>query len=92
MVFETPVTFHSQGVPLAGRLPRNTPTFTDRQPAAMVMGSWLTVKEQMPALYARWLAGNQIDFHDQPARPRMTACDPAPAMVEQIERQASATW
>ena len=53
---EIPVIFHSQGVPLVGRFVRNTDSLHDRQPAVIVMGSWLTVKEQMAALYARRLA------------------------------------
>jgi fermentation-respiration switch protein FrsA (DUF1100 family) len=56
MLFETPVVFHSQGVPLAGRIFRNTSAFDRRQSGAIVMGSWLTVKEQMPTTYARHLA------------------------------------
>jgi dienelactone hydrolase len=51
-----PVIFHSDGVPLAGRIHRNDPNLADRQPAVAISGSWLTVKEQMPDLYARELA------------------------------------
>lgn len=56
MIFETPVTFHSHGVPLAGRFLRNTESLDARQPAAIVVGSWLTVKEQMALTYGRKLA------------------------------------
>jgi hypothetical protein len=55
-MFELPVVFHSQGVPLAGRLFRDTPSLEKRQPGVVVTGSWLTVKEQMPTTYARRLA------------------------------------
>jgi uncharacterized protein len=56
MLHETPVVFHSQGVPLAGRLIRNTASLAERQPAVIVIGSWLTVKEQMATTYGRRLA------------------------------------
>lgn len=56
MVHEFPVVFHSHGVPLAGRCVRNRQSLQERQPAVIVMGSWLTVKEQMAATYARKLA------------------------------------
>jgi hypothetical protein len=56
MIFETPVTFHSHGVPLAGRFLRNTDSLDERRPAAVVVGSWLTVKEQMALTYGRELA------------------------------------
>jgi fermentation-respiration switch protein FrsA (DUF1100 family) len=56
MIFDTPVIFHSHGVPLAGRILRNTASFHERQAAVIVMGSWLTVKEQMATIYARRLA------------------------------------
>ena len=56
MIYETPVVFHSQGVPLSGRFLRNTASFDERQPAVIVVGSWLTVKEQMATTYARKLA------------------------------------
>ena len=55
MVSEYPVIFHSQGVPLVGRIIRRG-GFEERQPGIIVMGSWLTVKEQMAALYARHMA------------------------------------
>jgi fermentation-respiration switch protein FrsA (DUF1100 family) len=53
---ESSVVFHSQGVPLVGRffLPAGVPD--SPQPIVIVMGSWLTVKEQMATTYARRLA------------------------------------
>lgn len=56
MIFEIPVIFHSQGVPLIGRFLRNTNSLQERQPVVIVMGSWLTVKEQMATTYGRRLA------------------------------------
>jgi len=56
MLFELPLVFHSQGVPLIGRIFRNTASLQERQPAVITMGSWLTVKEQMATTYARRLA------------------------------------
>jgi hypothetical protein len=56
MELELDLVFPSQGVPLTGRLLRNTPDLSVRQPAVIVTGSWLTVKEQMPLVYARELA------------------------------------
>ena len=56
MVIETPVLFHSHGVPLVGRFFRNDSAPDGRQPVVIATGSWLTVKEQMPAIYARRLA------------------------------------
>ena len=47
MIVETPVVFHSHGIPLVGRIMRNTASFHERQSGVIVMGSWLTVKEQM---------------------------------------------
>ena len=55
MVQEIPVVFHSSGVPLAGMIYRNTDDLNDLQPAVVITGAWLTVKEQMPAHYARRL-------------------------------------
>ncbi|MCA2216563.1 alpha/beta hydrolase [Jidongwangia harbinensis] len=46
----------SAGVPLAARVHRAATAGHDRQPAVVVTGSWLTVKEQMPDLYAGRLA------------------------------------
>jgi uncharacterized protein len=56
MLFEMPVVFHSQGVPLVGRIFRDRAALDVRQPAVITMGSWLTVKEQMATTYARRLA------------------------------------
>ncbi|MUG98721.1 alpha/beta fold hydrolase [Scytonema sp. UIC 10036] len=51
------VTFQSEGETLVGNLylPANYKP-GDKLPAAIVAGSWTTVKEQMPATYARKLA------------------------------------
>jgi fermentation-respiration switch protein FrsA (DUF1100 family) len=56
MIFEFPLVFHSQGIPLVGRVFRNADPIQVRQPGVMAMGSWLTVKEQMATTYARKLA------------------------------------
>jgi fermentation-respiration switch protein FrsA (DUF1100 family) len=48
--------FFDGDVPLAGRIHRASGDLLDRQPAVIVTGSWLTVKEQMADLYARALA------------------------------------
>jgi fermentation-respiration switch protein FrsA (DUF1100 family) len=56
MLYEHPIVFFSAGVRLTGRILRNTPDVTTRQPGVVVTGSWLTVKEQMPERYARRLA------------------------------------
>ena len=56
MVDSIPLTFFRGDTPLAGRLYRNTTRWDVRQPAVIVTGSWLTVKEQMPQLYATRLA------------------------------------
>lgn len=56
MIFEEPVVFHSQGVPLVGRFLRNSERARPRGPLVVCMGSWLTVKEQMAMTYARRLA------------------------------------
>jgi hypothetical protein len=56
MITEFPLVFHNHGVRLAGRLFRNTERVEVRQPGVIVTGSWLTVKEQMPKLYAIHLA------------------------------------
>lgn len=52
----TPFLFISGGVPLAGRMHRRADAGTDRQPAVVLAGSWLTVKEQMADRYAAALA------------------------------------
>ena len=54
MVDETPVVFSNHGVPLSGCFVRSH-SRSDRRPLVLVVGSWLTVKEQMPLLYARRL-------------------------------------
>jgi uncharacterized protein len=54
--YEFDAAFHSHGVRLAGRFIRDTDDPSLRQPTAVVTGSWLTVKEQMPLVYARRLA------------------------------------
>jgi uncharacterized protein len=51
-----PILFSSGGVPLAGRVHRPAGDLAERQPAVIVTGSWLTVKEQMPDHYAAALA------------------------------------
>jgi len=51
-----PYLIFSGDVPLSARIYRNTDDITERQPAVIVTGSWLTVKEQMADLYARRLA------------------------------------
>jgi uncharacterized protein len=55
-IFRTPCIFPSAGTALAGVIHRNVDNLTDPQPAVVVTGSWLTVKEQMPEIYARRLA------------------------------------
>jgi uncharacterized protein len=55
-VTTTPFLFFSGGVPLAGRMHRDRAAGVGRQPAVLVTGSWLTVKEQMPDRYAAALA------------------------------------
>jgi|RhiMetdeSRZDD1v2_1073273.scaffolds.fasta_scaffold138045_3 fermentation-respiration switch protein FrsA (DUF1100 family) len=56
MIHRTPLTFFREDLKLAGQLFRNTDRLDVRQPAIIVTGSWLTVKEQMPELYATRLA------------------------------------
>src|SRR5262245_61690289 len=56
MINSYPVLFFSNGAPLVGRFYRNTQNWFTRQPAVIVTGSWLTVKEQMPVVYAERLA------------------------------------
>jgi uncharacterized protein len=48
--------FFDGDVPLAGRIHRASGDLLERQPAVIVTGSWLTVKEQMADLYGRALA------------------------------------
>ena len=52
----TSLPFFRGDLRIAGRLFRNTDRVDVRQPAVIVTGSWLTVKEQMPETYARALA------------------------------------
>lgn len=52
----TPYLFLSGDVPLAARVYRNTDDLFVRQPAVIITGSWLTVKEQMAHQYATRLA------------------------------------
>jgi fermentation-respiration switch protein FrsA (DUF1100 family) len=56
MIHRTPLEFFRGDLRLAGQLFRNTDRLDVRQPAIIVTGSWLTVKEQMPELYATRLA------------------------------------
>ncbi|HMJ12714.1 MAG TPA: hypothetical protein VK524_14935 [Polyangiaceae bacterium] len=56
MLHEIPTVFTSDGVPLAGTSFRNSGSLTERQPAVVISGSWLNVKEQMASVYARRLA------------------------------------
>ena len=56
MVHNFSVSFWVGDIRLAGRIFRNTDRLDERQPAIIVTGSWLTVKEQMPAVYAQPLA------------------------------------
>lgn len=51
----TPHLFFSGDVPLAARIHRPDADLLDRQPAVVVTGSWLTVKEQMADHYAQAL-------------------------------------
>ena len=51
-----PFLFFSGDVPLSARVHRSTDDLLERQPAVLVTGSWLTVKEQMADHYARALA------------------------------------
>jgi fermentation-respiration switch protein FrsA (DUF1100 family) len=55
-VFEFPMVFPADGVSLMGRVYRNVDELVTPQPAVVVTGSWLTVKEQMPRTYALRLA------------------------------------
>jgi len=56
LIASFPLIFESGGTMLSGRCYRNTMSLAIRQPAILVTGSWLTVQDQMPALYARQLA------------------------------------
>jgi uncharacterized protein len=59
-VFEFPMMFPAEGVSLVGRVYRNVDDLVTPQPAVVVTGSWLTVKEQMPRIYALRLAEQGI--------------------------------
>jgi fermentation-respiration switch protein FrsA (DUF1100 family) len=52
----SPYLFISGDVPLSARVYRNTDDLFVRQPAVIITGSWLTVKEQMAHTYATALA------------------------------------
>ena len=56
MVHTFPVLFTNGDTSLAGRFYRNTAELVKKEPAILVTGSWLTVKEQMAETYARVLA------------------------------------
>jgi uncharacterized protein len=56
MVHRTTIPFYSGNTRLVGELFRNTDRFDTRQPGILITGSWLTVKEQMPEVYARRFA------------------------------------
>lgn len=56
MTTTSPFLFFSGGVPLVGRMHRRADAGTEPQPAVVVTGSWLTVKEQMADRYAAELA------------------------------------
>src|SRR5260370_14515337 len=47
--------FHGE-MPLSARVHRATGDLLERQPAVLITGSWLTVKEQIADRYARALA------------------------------------
>jgi fermentation-respiration switch protein FrsA (DUF1100 family) len=59
-VFEFPMVFPADGASLVGRVYRNVDDLVTPQPAVVVTGSWLTVKEQMPRTYALRLAEQGI--------------------------------
>ena len=59
-MFEFPMVFPSDGASLVGRIYRNLDDLVTPQPAVLVTGSWLTVKEQMPRTYALRLAEHGI--------------------------------
>lgn len=56
MIYLTPFTFFRGDVTLAGHCVAAPIDFDVRQRAIIVTGSWLTVKEQMPEVYATRLA------------------------------------
>jgi fermentation-respiration switch protein FrsA (DUF1100 family) len=55
-IVRTPLVFPSQGTALAAVLHRDVDNLIDARPAVIVVGSWLTVKEQMAEVYAQRLA------------------------------------
>jgi fermentation-respiration switch protein FrsA (DUF1100 family) len=59
-MFEFPMVFPADGASLVGRVYRNVDDLVTPQPAVVVTGSWLTVKEQMPRTYASRLAEQGI--------------------------------
>jgi uncharacterized protein len=59
-IFEFPMVFPADGASLVGRVYRNVDELVTPQPAVLVTGSWLTVKEQMPRTYALRLAEQGI--------------------------------
>jgi dienelactone hydrolase len=74
-----PLLFHSHGVPLAGLLVRPDELTGSRRPTVVVTGSWLTVKEQMPLLYARRLVAlgfNAFVFDFSGQRPSLGTTAP----------------
>jgi uncharacterized protein len=56
VIHRTSIPFFHSGLRLAGQLFRNTDRQDIKQPGVIVTGSWLTVKEQMPEVYAIRLA------------------------------------
>jgi uncharacterized protein len=52
MVHRMTLPFFRGNIRLVGQLFRNTERFDTRQPGILITGSWLTVKEQMPEVYA----------------------------------------
>ena len=56
MIHRFPLPFLRGDIRLAGEVFRNTDRLDVRQPAVIVTGSWLTVKEQMATTYAMRLA------------------------------------
>lgn len=56
MSVEIPVVFPGGDAMLSGRIVRGTADLAAREIGVLVTGSWLTVKEQMPLVYARRLA------------------------------------
>ena len=56
MIHRLTLPFFRGDLRLAGQVFRNTDRLDVKQPAVIVTGSWLTVKEQMPELYAQRFA------------------------------------